>query len=47
MEVKRIPSISDQDLQQLLNYMLPTVAKQGNTLGLFLTVNNAILVKLQ
>ena len=46
MEVKTIPSISDQDMQQLVNYMLPTFLKQGNDLGLFLTFNNAMLVKL-
>ena len=46
MEVKTIPSISDQDMQQLVNYMLPTFSKQGNDLGLFLTFNNAMLVKL-
>ena len=45
-EVKTIHSISGCDLQQLVNYVLPTFAKQGNVLGLFLTANNAMLVKL-
>ena len=40
-------SISDCDLQQLVNYMFLTVAKQRNVIGLFLTVNNAMLVKMQ
>lgn len=40
-------SISNRDLQQLVNYMLTKVAKQGNPLGLFLTANNAMLVKLE
>ena len=34
-------------MQQLVNYMLTKVAKQGNALGLFLTANNAMLVKLE
>ena len=40
-------SISDCDLQQLVNYMLLTVAKQQNVIALFLTANNAMLVKMQ
>ena len=46
IEVKLIPSISDPDLEQLINYMLPKVSKQGNAVGLFLSANNAMLVKL-
>ena len=44
--MKTIHSISGCDLQQLVNYVLPTFAKPGNVLGLFLTTNNGMLVKL-
>ena len=47
VEVKMNPSISDRNLPQLINYLLPTVVKQGNTLGLFFTAINAMLVKLE
>ena len=46
IKVKIIPSISDHDVQQLINYMLRAISKQGNTKE-FLTVNNPTLVKLQ
>ena len=42
-----ICSIHDCDLQQLINYMLPIVSKQGYALGLFFIANNATLLKLQ
>ena len=44
--MKTIDNISGCDLQQLVNYMLPTFAKPGNLFGLFLTTNNAMWVKL-
>ena len=46
IEVKIIPSINDHDVQQLINYTLPTISKQGNAKE-FLTANNPTLVKLQ
>ena len=46
IEVKITPSINDHDVQQLINYTLRTILKQGNAKE-FLTANNPTLVKLQ
>lgn len=46
IEVKIIPGISDRDVQQLINYIMPTISKQGYAKK-FLTTNDPTLVKLK